>query len=96
MNGFGAKLIFDNDQNTYGASTCNYKFNIAAIPEPMMYNCTESKFNAISRKNGTTFEIEFLRSLQIAAPDKYEKVREYLEDVRMDLSIHEVKELLKV
>lgn len=92
----GASYIMSDSTATVGAATCNRKFHVDAIPEYELYNSTESKFIFLSHKNGTTFEIEFLCSLKIAAPDKYEKVCDFLGDIRMDLSPHEVQELLKV
>lgn len=35
-----AKFILHNKNVTCGAATCEYKFNVEAVPEYILHNCT--------------------------------------------------------
>lgn len=55
-----------------------------------------TKLQIVAQVNNTDPQIEFLRSLKKVNPQIYQKVADYLNDIRMQLSEDDIKTLLKV
>ena len=89
------RITFTDEEIKVGAATCCYT-PLKDLPDHHWYNSTENKFYNIARKNGTTEQIEFLRSLKKVDSKIYEEVEDYLDGIRMNLPLETIKELMKV
>lgn len=92
----GFTIVLHNEASTVGATTAEYKPSSEDTPIEHYYNFSESKFETLARTNGTDRQIEFLRSLKKVSRDTYQKVEDYLDTIRLNLSEEEIKRLLLV
>lgn len=94
MSSLAFTITFQNEDSTVGAATSCYTPR-PDLPLHYFYHSSESKFEELARKNGTDRQIEFLRALKKISPEVYEKVEDYLDTVRLDLTEDQIKGLMK-